>query len=83
MSANKKMEYVLQELKAQGYRITSQRKLIIEIIAENECTSCREIHDLAMNVDPSIGLATVYRMVTQLNEMGLLKRRSPYYIECM
>lgn len=81
MSVNKKKEYVLQELKEQGYRITSQRKLIIEIIVQNECSSCKEIHNLAMNEDPSIGLATVYRMVRALEEMELIKRRSPYCID--
>ena len=37
-------EMILQRLKEQGCRITKQRLALIDIILENECSSCKEIY---------------------------------------
>ena len=68
-------EVVLQRLKENGCRITKQRKLLLDIILEEECTSCKEIYYKATSVDPSIGAATVYRMVNLLEEIGAISRK--------
>lgn len=82
MSLDAKREYILQSLKQHGCRITSQRQLLIDIILQDECTCCKEIYYKAAKRDPSIGLATVYRMVKTLEETGLIQRKNMYHIEC-
>lgn len=38
-----KKEQIIEKLKENGCRITKQRKMLIDIILENECSSCKEI----------------------------------------
>ncbi len=75
-------EAILQQLRNQGYRITNQRKLIIDTMLENECSCCKELYYQAHKKDPSIGIATVYRMIKTLEELGIIDRkivcRMPY-----
>lgn len=75
-------EVVLQRLKENGCRITKQRKLLLDIILQEECTSCKEIYYKAAKLDPSIGAATVYRMVNLLEELGAINRKNMYRISC-
>ena len=81
MSAETKKRFIIQELKKHGCRITSQRQLLIDIILEDECSSCKEIYYLASKADPSIGMATVYRLVKTLEEAGLIHRKNMYRID--
>ncbi len=69
-------------LKEKGYRITSQRKLIIDIIFDEECTCCKEIYYKAQKRDQTIGIATVYRMLNTLEEIGAIDRRNLYKLSC-
>jgi len=73
-------DYILDRLKKKGLRITSQRKLLIDIILKNECSCCKEIYYEAVKIDPSIGIATVYRMVKTLEEIGAIDRRNMYRV---
>lgn len=66
---------VIRKLKERGCRITRQRLILIDIIMEEKCQSCKEIYFKASNSDNKIGLATVYRMVSVLEEMGVVNRR--------
>lgn len=75
-------ERILDELKRNGFRITSQRKLLIDIILSDECSCCKEIYYKAVHEDPSIGIATVYRMVKTLEEIGAIDRKNLYHISC-
>ncbi len=81
MSTQDKKTYIIQELKNNGCRITNQRKLLIDIILMDECCSCKEIYYRAIKTDPTIGMATVYRMVKTLEETGLIHRKNLYRIE--
>lgn len=76
-----KKSYILQELRKNGCRITNQRQLLIDIILQDECCCCKEIYYQAIKKDPTIGMATVYRMVKTLEETGLIKRKSLYRIQ--
>ncbi len=76
-----KREYILGHLRKNGCRITEQRKILIDVILGNECCSCKEIYYKAMKKDPSIGLATVYRMVKTLEDAELICRKNLYRIE--
>jgi Fur family ferric uptake transcriptional regulator len=78
----KKKELIIKELRAQGGRITSQRRLIIDVILENECSCCKEIYYQALKKDPSVGVATVYRMIKTLEEIGAIDRRNLFAISC-
>lgn len=75
-------EIVIQRLKEQGCRITKQRLALIDIILENECSSCKEIYYKAVRMDEKIGIATVYRMINMLEEIGAISRRNMYKVEC-
>ena len=59
-------------------RITGQRKILLDVILEGNWSSCKEIYYMASKKDPTIGLATVYRMVGVLEEMGFLSRGYRY-----
>ena len=52
---------IVDRLRREGCRITKQRKIILDIILQEECTCCKEIYFLASKKDPNIGMATVYR----------------------
>ena len=66
-------DMILERLREQGCRITRQRQLILDIILEEECSCCKEIYFKASKVDPKIGVATVYRMVIAMEDIGAIK----------
>ena len=61
-------EHIVETLREKGCRITKQRLMLIDIILEEECQSCKEIYYKAVKADAKIGTATVYRMVNNLEE---------------
>ena len=61
-----------------GERITKQRKMILDIILEDRCSSCKEIYARVVKLDQSIGMATVYRLVKELENIGVLSREIVY-----
>ena len=71
-----KKEQIIEKLKENGCRITKQRKMLIDIILENECSSCKEIFYKASQEDENIGVATVYRMINALEEIGAINRKN-------
>lgn len=80
----RKKEQIIRELQESGRRVTKQREILLDIILDHTWSSCKEIYYEAVKRDPSIGLATVYRMVATLEEIGVLTRSyqySPPYAE--
>ena len=71
---------IIEKLREQGFRITKQRELLIDIILSDTCKCCREVHFEATRHEPGIGMATVYRTVEALEKIGALKRRIPYQV---
>lgn len=69
---------ILELFRKQGMRITKQRKLILDIVFEHDCTCCKEIYYQALKEDKSMGIATVYRMVNVLTDLGVLRVNVPY-----
>ncbi len=63
-------------LKSQGYKLTPQRRAILDIIVASEGNhlTAEEIYDLVKVDCPEIGLATVYRTIMLLEEMGVVSR---------
>ncbi|SFE64267.1 Fur family transcriptional regulator, ferric uptake regulator [Peptostreptococcus sp. D1] len=66
------MEILKEKLKATGFKITPQRRAIIEVLIENENShlSTEEIYDKVRVDCPEIGLATVYRTMQLLDEIN-------------
>ncbi|MCH1982797.1 transcriptional repressor [Ruminococcus sp. OA3] len=69
-------EEIIQELHKRGKRVTQQRRELIEIILETDWTSSKEIYYEAVRQGQNIGMATVYRMLNVLEEIGAVDRRS-------
>jgi len=65
---------IRERLKDCGYKLTPQRRLIADIIKdhEGEHLSIDEIFELVKDVNEDIGLATVYRTITILVQIGLV-----------
>jgi Fur family ferric uptake transcriptional regulator len=66
-------EYVISLLKDNGFRITKQRKLILDIILSSDGASCKEIYHKVVSKDSTVGTATVYRMIRLLEDVGIIK----------
>ena len=75
-----KVELVLKELRRQGKRITGQRRIILEIILNQEWENCKDIYYEALKRDPAIGIATVYRMLDTLEETNILEKQCSYHL---
>lgn len=71
-------EMILQKLKEAGFRITKQRVAVIDIILENDCSSCKEIIYKTAKINKDIGAATIYRTLNMLEEIGAINRRNLY-----
>ena len=77
-----KKDQIIEKLKENGCRITKQRLMLIDIILENDCSSCKEIFYKASRADHRIGVATVYRMINALEDIGANSRKNMYKVEC-
>ena len=55
-----------------GRRLTSERKLLLRIIDRNAHCDASELFQLARAENPRIGIATVYRTLHLLEEMGMI-----------
>ena len=73
---------IIMRLKDAGCRITKQRLLLLDIILNGECTSCKDIYYQAARQDKNIGPATVYRMVKLLEDTGVINPKNLYRISC-
>ena len=64
------------QLKEKGYKFTTQRKLVLDVIKENQGNHLgpEEIYNHLKTKNANIGIATVYRTLTLLEEMGLIYR---------
>ena len=65
-----------EELKNKGYKLTPQRRSIVDTIIENEGEhlTAEEIYDQVKKKCPEIGLATVYRTILLLEDIGIVSR---------
>ena len=65
-----------ETLKDAGLKVTHPRTKILDILQSNPGThlSADEIHNKLVDNNESIGLATVYRVLTQLELAGLIQK---------
>ena len=78
--SNLQRSAIMNKLRQAGCRITKQIKIILGIILQEECTCCKEIYYKAARRDSKIGMATVYRMMNMLEEIGAVSRRGTYKV---
>ena len=78
LKMDEQKEIIIARLREKGCRITKQRLELLDVILNNQCSSCKEIHYLASKVDSGIGIATVYRMVNELEDIGVISRKIVY-----
>ena len=71
-------EQVIDEFQKRGKRITQQRRMLLDVILEGRWTSCKDIYYEDRKLDPNLGMATVYRTVSTLEEMGVLASTYQY-----
>jgi len=63
------------ELSQQGYKLTRQRKAVLEVVAQaNARLSAAEVLARAQRSCPDLGLTTVYRTLEILEQMGVIRR---------
>jgi Fur family peroxide stress response transcriptional regulator len=66
-----RLEHMLSELKRQNFRITPQRLAVLKILAVSDGhPSAENIYSQVKRDFPTTSLATVYKTVTLLKEMG-------------
>ena len=65
-----------EDLKSKGYKLTPQRRAIVDTIIDNEGEhlTAEELYDKVKKNCPEIGLATVYRTILLLEEIGVVSR---------
>lgn len=57
-----------------GLKMTGQRRTILQILGQSGHPSVEEVYEKARAIDSSISMATVYRTVNLLDELGLVTR---------
>lgn len=75
-------EQIIEELRKDGGRLTKQRLVLLDVIMDQECFNCKEIYHKASRIDKNIGVATVYRMLNKLEEIGAISREYTYRLNC-
>ena len=63
-----------EDFKKKGYKLTPQRRAIVNSIIKNEGKhlTAEEIYDEVKRDCPEIGLATVYRTILLLEDLGII-----------
>lgn len=65
---------LIGRMKLRRKRITAQRRVMIDVIAQSPCRNCKELCQEIARTNPEIGQATVYRLLSTLEEIGAIRR---------
>lgn len=70
------IEDVKALLRAKEYKLTPQRQLIMQVFLEvvDKHLSAEDVYNIVKKTDPDIGLATVYRTLDLLADLGVLNK---------
>ena len=74
MNAEDRKSKILQLLRKNGFRSTYQREIILDVILSGKYRDEKEIFYEAHKRNPEIGIATVYRMLATLEDIGIIDR---------
>ncbi len=70
------IDQTIELLQKSGLRATSQRRTIVEVIAEHDGhLTAEEVYLEAKRLNPRVSLATVYRTLAVLKDAGLVEQR--------
>jgi len=73
---SKLIEQAQQAFQRSGMRLTSQRRTILEVLDESEShLDAEALYHQAKTRDHNISLATVYRTLAALRQLGLIQQR--------
>jgi Fur family transcriptional regulator, ferric uptake regulator len=68
-------EHEIQALRQQGYRLTRQRMLILDVLRDStRHMTADQIYSEVSRQNPEINLATVYRTLQWLHQIGMLRK---------
>lgn len=68
---------ITEVCKAHGLRLTAPRRVIIQVLADaTDHPDVVELHRRIAAIDPRIAIATVYRTVKLLQDLGILERHT-------
>jgi Fur family transcriptional regulator, ferric uptake regulator len=68
-------ERAVESLRTSGYRAGGAREAVVELLGrEHCCSTAQELHDRLREQGRRVGLASVYRALELLTELGLVKR---------
>ncbi|MGF7185959.1 Fur family ferric uptake transcriptional regulator [Desulfitispora alkaliphila] len=70
------LEEICEKLHQNDYKITPQRQIILKIFLENaeQHLSAEEVYAIVRDINPDVGLATVYRTLDLLAELEILQK---------
>lgn len=69
------MELLFKKIKKSGYKLTVQRRLVLEALYDSERPlSAQEVYQYVTKKIPGIGFDTVYRNLILLDELGIVNR---------
>lgn len=76
MVDSKYIDELKNELKESGFKLTYQRRNIVEVMLEQEGEhlTSEEIYDIVKKRCPEIGLATIYRTLQILDKVGHINK---------
>ncbi|WMJ75846.1 MULTISPECIES: Fur family transcriptional regulator [unclassified Sedimentibacter] len=71
-------DYLLKALGDNGYKTTSQRALVYEVLSENkdQHLSTEEVYELVKKKNSNMGIATIYRTLQLFEEIGLVYKHN-------
>ena len=68
-------EHARRELAVAGHKTGGARDAVVELLsAQDCCLSAQDIHDRLREGDRAVGLASVYRALDVLTQLGLTRR---------
>ena len=73
-------DVIVKRLKNNGYRMTNQRAILLDLFLADSSQSCKELYYEAAKIDSSIGFSTVYRLMNSLESVGAIEKNSTYVL---
>lgn len=72
-TATERLEAVLEALRANGGRVTTSRRAIVQVLVESAGhATAEQITELVQNRHPDVHASTVYRLLDDLEQLGVV-----------
>lgn len=69
------LDVIFGQLSKEGYKLTPQRKLLLEILYHSQKhLSAEEIFEKVTSTQPNVAIGTIYRNLSQLTKMGIVNQ---------